>query len=234
MNIAPLDQVQAVHINNPNQDKSLNVNHGPMFRNADNDNILIISDPQYLNLTNQNAQINVYENHETQYTTISLNNDHQCQNVESEIIIGNVTNATQETSNIELTTSHVNINDTDNDNENDNENENEDDEQLGGEKKYVCKLCPYATNHTTNMRKHVKGHTFQEGCFKCRYCEFYLKSGRNIRRHEICHLEYKPISNLFQCELCPFKTTENSYFKKHGLNHKFKEVCLDFLYLIEV
>ena len=31
------------------------------------------------------------------------------------------------------------------------------------DKKYMCKLCPYATDHNTNMKKHVKGHEPKEG-----------------------------------------------------------------------
>ena len=32
-----------------------------------------------------------------------------------------------------------------------------------GDNKFVCKLCPYSTNHKTNMNKHVKGHEPKEG-----------------------------------------------------------------------
>jgi hypothetical protein len=45
---------------------------------------------------------------------------------------------------------------------------NKDDTFTREDKKYMCKLCPYATDHNTNMKKHVKGHEPKEGIFqKC-------------------------------------------------------------------
>jgi hypothetical protein len=43
---------------------------------------------------------------------------------------------------------------------------NKDDTFTREDKKYMCKLCPYATDHNTNMKKHVKGHEPKEGIFK--------------------------------------------------------------------
>lgn len=56
-------------------------------------------------------------------------------------------------------------------------------DKVESEKKiHSCKMCPYKTNNITQLKKtHLVHHQYQEGFYKCRYCQYYVVSMSHCR-----------------------------------------------------
>ncbi|XP_063609186.1 zinc finger protein 782-like, partial [Penaeus indicus] len=70
---------------------------------------------------------------------------------------------------------------------------------VSGGKIHQCPSCPYSTNITTNLKKHIRTHT-GERPFPCPYCPFRAIQEENLKVHIRTHTGEKP----YACPHCPF------------------------------
>lgn len=154
----------------------------------------MLNNENYLNVNSVHSnQVNGYS---TQYTLPSVTTSNQA-NHQDMIVLSQTTHiqptvnttASSNTNNMALPTiTHITLEDNENealDSSDDEENlpddttkdasKDQEETFTREDKKYMCKLCPYATDHNTNMKKHVKGHEPKEGISFIRFRKFSFR-----------------------------------------------------------
>ena len=71
-----------------------------------------------------------------------------------------------------------------------------------------CLICPYKTNSSSLLIKHLAQHEFNESNMKCRYCDYFATIPSDLLRHELLHPEYVHIEERakFACTKCPYRS----------------------------
>ncbi|XP_037798633.1 zinc finger and BTB domain-containing protein 7A-like isoform X1 [Penaeus monodon] len=85
---------------------------------------------------------------------------------------------------------------------------------VSGGKIHQCPSCPYSTNITTNLKKHIRTHT-GERPFPCPYCPFRAIQEENLKVHIRTHTGEKP----YACPHCPFHASKKANLKRHINTH---------------
>ncbi|XP_064093050.1 zinc finger protein 513-like isoform X10 [Macrobrachium nipponense] len=77
-------------------------------------------------------------------------------------------------------------------------------------KMHQCPSCPYSTNVTTNLKKHIRTHT-GERPYPCPYCSFRAVQEENLKAHIRTHTGEKP----FACPHCSFQSSKKANLQRH-------------------
>ncbi|KAJ8974065.1 hypothetical protein NQ317_016202 [Molorchus minor] len=98
---------------------------------------------------------------------------------------------------------------------------------------YKCQVCEYRTKNTHILKKHITEHDnnseptiflFTKTSLKRRYTSAISANSRlnvNVASRTICRSIKKPTEiEMYQCEVCHFKTKYRENFRKHELVHK--------------
>lgn len=79
-------------------------------------------------------------------------------------------------------------------------------------KAHQCHLCPYKTDRSNNLIKHIRIHT-REKPYKCGVCSGAFSQQQHLTDHMRVHTGERP----FSCNFCP-----NSYRRKYNLNNHIR------------
>jgi len=79
-----------------------------------------------------------------------------------------------------------------------------------GERPYICQVCSKGFRDSGELNTHLRIHT-GERPYKCNYCGKAFSQGGALKRHKLIHTGEKP----WQCRLCGHRCRENGSLTKH-------------------
>lgn len=90
------------------------------------------------------------------------------------------------------------------------------------EKKVYCPECEYATDHTSNMKRHIRTiHNstldYIRSGYPCPVCDQVFTKRLNMQRHlrSLHGFDDPSIQRHFPCDMCPQRFTTKSNLKRH-------------------
>ena len=115
----------------------------------------------------------------------------------------------------------------------------------------TCDLCDYEAKNKTELKRHLKSHSYKAVNFKCRECEFFCNTELEMEVHigkkhtdnfdcGICDSELKTFENLrihlttcerYKCEHCDKKFASLSDIKAHLKTEDQRSACLEIFHL---